>query len=75
VIEYRMGRNFIRIGDTVRVTPSAPHKHDGGLATVVDFLPRDGADPIVHVLREGSHHFYSTTRIRRVAQTRHGESR
>ncbi len=34
VPEYRKGRNFIRVGDAVKVTPSRKGKKDGFLGTV-----------------------------------------
>lgn len=75
--EWRRGRNFIRLNDLVRVTPSRRGKHDGGEARVLVMLadPGDSKPSIIHVLREGRHEYYRPERIERRQQTRNGEAR
>lgn len=76
--EVRFGRNFIRPGDTVKVTPSSPGRRNGfkGKVTRIRCLDGEIAFDVfgapkgrvqgVHTLR--------AERIVRVAQTRAGES-
>lgn len=76
--EYRLGRNFIRVGDVVKVTPSSPGKHDGFEARVLAIYDQDGE--IVFQLLGGTRgrlhtRFIRAERIRRVAQVRGGERR
>ena len=75
--EYRVGRNYIRIGDTVHVKPSRPGRHDGfdskvlrirGNA-VVGAVSVDVTDP-----HNGNVRTLPTERIERKAQTKGGES-
>lgn len=35
ITEYRTGRNFIRVGDTVKVSPTKPGGHDGFRGKIV----------------------------------------
>lgn len=74
---WRVGRNFIRTGDTVKVLPSRPKKKDGGPATVLRMYLDDAGEKVATVLvrHEGKERFYRADRIARVAQTRNGERR
>ncbi len=47
--EYRVGRNFIRVGDTVRVLPSRPRRHDGFDSKVERIDATDGVPVGIHV--------------------------
>lgn len=50
ITEYRVGRNFIRLGDTVRVLPSKPGRRDGFRATVTRIEALDDGSPVaVHL--------------------------
>ena len=80
VDEYRRGRNFIRVGDVVRVT-ATPGKRNGFLATVrAIFLDEQtydvsevevfGGPPGRAMVRT-----FRPERIQRRAQTRNGERR
>lgn len=73
--EVRVGRNFIRVGDIVRVTPSSPGRRDGFLAKVTGM--RRTADGLEFNLfgapkgRPVAARTMRAGRIQRVAQTRH----
>jgi hypothetical protein len=70
--EIRLGRNFVRVGDVVRVTPSRPRKRDGFTGKVVTIRGTD-AGVATHVDVADPRHNLRTLdlgRIRRVAQTR-----
>lgn len=74
-----MGRNFVRVGDVVRVLPSKPGKRDGFLATVRE-IACDEAGEVRHVEVYGAptgrpvaFHALRLDRIARVAQSRHTE--
>lgn len=63
ITEYRVGRNFIRLGDTVRVLPSKPGRRDGFRATITRIEALDDEDlPVaVHLcvtltFKGASHH-------------------
>lgn len=74
--EIRLGRNFIRPGDTVRVLPSRPGRRDGFLATVREIVVDDsGSVKHVEVMggpngRPRAFHALRLERIARVAQTK-----
>lgn len=76
--EVRVGRNFIRAGDTVRVRPSAPGRRDGYLARF-QHAELDDAGNVRWVEVVGGPRGRHATRslrldrIERVAQTKHGE--
>lgn len=77
VDELRMGRNFVRVGDTVRVLPSRPGKRDGFLATLRAIVT-DDAGAVRHLEVYGAptgrpvaFHALRLERVRRVSQTRH----
>lgn len=76
--EFRLGRNFVRVGDTVHVKPSRPGRHDGFDAKVRRIRGNqaagaesvDVADP-----RNGGLRTVPIDRIERRAQTKDGERR
>lgn len=77
--EYRTGRNFIRIGDVVRVRPR-PGRRDGFEARVRP-IRADSAGEVSEVEVFGGPagrsavRTFRPDRIERVAQTRNGEPR
>lgn len=76
--EVRFGRNFIRVGDLVRVAPSSPGRRDGFKGKVTRIRAVDGevTFDVVGARKgraPGVHTFWSD-RIIRVAQTRAGVS-
>lgn len=73
--EIRVGRNFIRKGDVVRVTPSSPGKRDGGLATLQKITEHPEAGLEFHVVLKAKQRVFRANRIKRVAQVRGGEKR
>ena len=85
VTEYRMGRNYVRVGDIVKVKPSAPKKRDGFEARVTAIAVEQDPDRAfgIRVIFQvvggcrGRHHtrFVRPDRIQRVAQVRGGERR
>jgi len=76
--EFRLGRNFIRVGDLVHIKPSKPGKRDGFDARVLRIRGNqsagvtgvDVADP-----RNGGLRTLLPERIERRAQTKAGEKR
>lgn len=72
--EWRVGRNFVRVGDTVKVTAD-PGRRNGHEAKVRSIEVDDDGEVItVHVVSmDRGFRSYRPERIRRVAQTRHGE--
>lgn len=78
VQQYRSGRNFIRVGDTVKVKP-APGKRNGFKAVVraIKVDEDTGAVGEVEVFGGSAGRAMARTfradRIERVAQTRRGE--
>ena len=85
VTEYRMGRNYVRVGDIVKVKPSAPKKRDGFEARVRAItVKQDPAKPfgiqVVFEVVGGARgrcmiRNVRPDRIQRVAQVRGGERR
>ena len=79
--EIRQGRNFIRVGDIVKVAPSAPKKRDGFEARVSAIVLDDETGEVrwfeVRGGSRGRYQFHAIRpdRISRVAQTRSGERR
>lgn len=74
VMEYRMGRNFIRVGDVVRITPSKPKKRDGGIAKVQKMVETtEGVE--FHVAMKDRLRVFREDRVQRVQQVRGGEQR
>lgn len=78
--EYRTGRNYIRVGDIVKVAPSAPKKRDGFEARVIGIEADEDGNPVVLQLVGGCRgrvqtRFIRPDRIARVAQVRGGEKR
>lgn len=79
--EWRVGRNFVRPGDVVRVLPSATVKGSSFEAVVKGIVADDDTGDVkwVEVLggSRGRVQFRAVTpdRIKRVAQTRGGEKR
>lgn len=76
VLEVRLGRNFIRKGDVVRLAPSKPGKRDGGEATVEKIMETtEGYE--FHTILTGGRGFkvVRQDRIHRVQQVRGGERR
>lgn len=74
--EYRVGRNFIRVGDVVRAKPSRPGKHDGFDSRVRRILADAEGHPTgveVKDPRNGAVRTLRPERIERKAQTRNGE--
>lgn len=75
LLEYRPEgtRNFIRVGDTVKVKPSKPGKRDGYEAKVsrIEGNP-DGTPKAIHVIGGPKNQFrtYFPNRIARVNQAR-----
>ncbi len=71
---YRVGRNFIRLGDTVKVKPSKPRKRDGFIGTVtrIELADDPTAPPkAVHVVGQekgASFRALRPERIQRMAQ-------
>jgi hypothetical protein len=66
-------RNYIRVGDVVKVAPSAPKKRDGFEARVMAIFDRDG--DVTFQLLGGPHgrlmtRFIRAERVTRVAMTR-----
>lgn len=50
ILEYRAGRNYIRVGDTVHIKPTRPRKRNGFDAKVVRIDADDTGQPVaVHV--------------------------
>jgi len=71
---YRTGRNWIRVGDVVKVAPSKPRRHDGGRARVLAIRSNADTGDVVGVdvvidTRPGVRTL-TTDRIHRVAQTK-----
>lgn len=74
--EFRVGRNYVRLGDTVHVRPSRPGRHDGFDSKVLRIRGNQSAgvsgvdvtDP-----RTGGIRTLPTDRIERRAQTKGGE--
>lgn len=78
--EYQVGRNYIRVGDIVRVRPSRPRRRDGFEAKVAAIRADEAGDvQEVDVHGDGSVNWATRTirpeRIERVAQVRGGERR
>ena len=77
--EIRLGRNFIREGDTVKVLPSRPGKRDGFVAKFLyATVNEDGSINYVEVLgaptgRCPAWRSLPVERIGRVSQTKGGE--
>lgn len=71
-----MGRNYLRVGDPVRVLASRAGRRDGFTARV-DRLETDGAGALVevHVVSRRGWRVVRPDRVRRVAVTRHGQPR
>ncbi|HSH62229.1 MAG TPA: hypothetical protein VK988_21795 [Acidimicrobiales bacterium] len=80
VAEYRTGRNFIRVGDVVRVRATAG-KRNGFMATVRAIFVDERTNEVAHVEVFGGRagqamvRSFCPERIERVAQTRNGERR
>ena len=77
--EIRLGRNFIRSGDTVKVRPSKEGKRDGFKAIFKRAKLDDNGDVKWVDVIGGAHdrrqeRSLRLDRIQRVAQTRQGES-
>lgn len=72
-------RNFIRVGDVVKVAPTAPNKRDGFEARVlaihIDWVEDDGTERVVFQVVGGARgrlhtRFIRAERVKRVAQVR-----
>lgn len=69
-------RNYIRVGDVVKVAPSAPKKRDGFEGRVMAIFGKDGRDgPVTFQLLGGPRgrlhtRFIRSERVTRVAMTR-----
>ncbi len=80
VTEYCTGRNFIRVGDVVRVRPE-PGKRNGFMAKVRAILVDEQTREVIEVEVFGGRagramvRTFCPERIERVAQTRNGERR
>lgn len=72
VTEYRVGRNFIRVGDTVKVK-SRPGKRDAHLARVRRIITVEGEVVEIEVVGPKGFRTFLPERIERVAQTKGGE--
>jgi hypothetical protein len=73
ISEYRVGRNFIRVGDAVKITPSAPRKRDGFVAEVKEIeIDEQGNPKAIHVIggKNGAFRAIRPERIKRVAQSK-----
>lgn len=76
---WRRGRNYIRVGDRVRIAPSAPRRHDGFVATVRRIvIDANGTVTEVEVLgaprgRPVAFRSVRADRVVRIAQTRGGD--
>lgn len=72
--EWRVGRNFVRVGDTVKVTAD-PGRRNGYEARVRKIeVDDDGEVTVVHVVSTArGYRSYRPERIERRAQTRGGE--
>lgn len=79
-IRFTLGRRTVHVGETVRVLPSAPCKHDGYIAVVrgvkmngdgkvahVDTYPAK-RQPAGKVLKGGGYHAYPLARLRAMNQ-------
>lgn len=76
--EFRIGRNFVRLGDVVHVKPSRPGKHDGFDSPVKRIRGNQSAGVSgVDVVNPatGGVHTVTADRIERRAQTKGGERR
>jgi hypothetical protein len=77
VQEYRPdgARNYIRVGDTVRVA-SSPGRRDGHLGRIHEIVT-DGDGEVIDITVVGDTGFrtYLPHRIQRIAQTKGGERR
>lgn len=74
--EYRVGRNWIRVGDTVHVKPSRPGRRDGFDSRVLRIRGNQSAGvAAVDVVdpRTGGVRTLPPERIERKAQTKRGE--
>jgi hypothetical protein len=71
--EVRVGRNFIRVGDVVKVK-SRPGKRDAHEGTVRQIQDR-GDRIVLQVIASKRFEYHGMDRIERVAQTRNGEKR
>lgn len=80
VTEVRAGRNFIRVGDLIKVLPR-PGRRDGFEARVSAIVTDDESGAVrwfeVHGGRKGQYQFHAVRpdRVTRLAQTRQGERR
>ena len=80
ISEYRRGRNFIRVGDVVRVRPD-PGRRNGFMAKVRAIFVDERTDEIAQVEVFGGRagramvRTFCPERIERVAQTRNGKRR
>lgn len=78
IAEYRVGRNFIRVGDTVRCKPLAGSSFKARV-TRITRIGDDDSTIEVSVFGgskgRGAHRTFSAERITRLAQTRAGEER
>jgi len=72
VTELRVGRNFVRVGDVVKVTPSKPRKHDGFLTTLRSFEVNGDGEIIGFNCtgRDGASRSLTLDRLQRVQQTK-----
>lgn len=83
VSEYRVGRNFIRLGDKVKVKPSRPGKRDGCVARVRRIKAEEGEGGAVREVEVapltgkylGSVRTFLPDRIERMSQTKGGAVR
>lgn len=74
VTEWRPGRNFVRLGDVVKVAPSKPGKHDGFTGRVTRMVADDGTVTEVTLGTDRGVRTVRADRVHRVAQQRHGEA-
>lgn len=77
--EWKLGRNFVRPGDVVRVLPAADLKGSSFLAKVQAIVADEAGDVKWVEVKGGKRnvqfHAVRPDRIKRVAQTRAGEKR
>lgn len=77
ITEYRVGRNFIRVGDRVHVKPSRPGKKDGFDSKVKRILANPDGSPQALELtdpRNGATRTLRPERIERKRQTKNGDA-
>lgn len=68
--ELRMGRNFIRPGDTIKVKPSQPGRRDGFEAKVKRIARNKNDEIEIDVIGDGRWRTVRPERVQRMSQSK-----